>query len=489
MALAHMNVKVGKVGKGTPHSDYIARQGEYAEKLERGEVLEATSYGNMPEWAKDNPRAFWQAADLNERKNGAVYREFEIALPRELTADQRKELVEAFIQQELGEKHAYQYAIHSLKALDDDEQPHVHLMFSERTQDGIERDPEQYFKRYNAKFPERGGCQKANTAKTSTERKEDLKQLRARWEQLHNAHMRKHGHTEQISMKSYADQGIDLPTEQHHLPSEWRKPDSIAKVTEFRQLKAEIKLLTTEQLPPETLAAISAHAQKQSDRQGGLTAFELLEAIETAKKEQAQATAKALENVEYKAKLEEAHAAELNKTKLEQRQAKAKEELQNWEAQGMLAKLTSRGVKAELKQIVADASARHGQIKDLANKLHDEAYQIGRRLEEQAFSQSEAKKIEAQKAFESKPEAEKERALLLKELTTGRSQLTLAQAEVVVKRMEENTKLHQGSEPDKAKAYRALNAAASKGTPAPTPETQKGGQEADKPKKSKGYSR
>ena len=251
----------------------------------------------------------------------------------------------------------------------------------------------------------------------------------------------------------------------------------------------EIKLLTTEQLPPETLAAISAHAQKQSDSQGGLTAFELLDAIEAAKKEQGQATAKALENVEYKAKLEEAQAAELNKTKLEQRQAKAKEELQNWEAQGMLAKLTSRGVKAELKQIVADASARHGQIKDLANKLHDEAYQIGRRLEEQAFSQSEAKKIEAQKAFESKPEAEKERALLLKELTTGRSQLTLAQAEVVVKRMEENTKLHQGSEPDKAKAYRALNAAASKGTPAPTPETQKGGQEADKPKKSKGYSR
>ena len=164
MALAHMNVKVGKVGKGTPHSDYIARQGEYAEKLERGEVLEATSYGNMPEWAKDNPRAFWQAADLNERKNGAVYREFEIALPRELTADQRKELVEAFIQQELGEKHAYQYAIHSLKALDDDEQPHVHLMFSERTQDGIERDPEQYFKRYNAKFPERGGCQKGDVS-------------------------------------------------------------------------------------------------------------------------------------------------------------------------------------------------------------------------------------------------------------------------------------------------------------------------------------
>ena len=44
--------------------------------------------------------------------------------------------------------------------MDGNDQPHVHLMFNERLQDGIERDPEQYFKRYNSKNPERGGAKK-----------------------------------------------------------------------------------------------------------------------------------------------------------------------------------------------------------------------------------------------------------------------------------------------------------------------------------------
>ena len=42
--------------------------------------------------------------------------EIEVALPRELTPEQRRELVEDFIQQELGDRHAYQWAIHTPKA-------------------------------------------------------------------------------------------------------------------------------------------------------------------------------------------------------------------------------------------------------------------------------------------------------------------------------------------------------------------------------------
>ncbi|MGK3295924.1 MobA/MobL family protein, partial [Escherichia coli] len=42
-----------------------------------------------PEWARDNPSHFWQAADQFERANGSTYRELEIALPRELTPEQR----------------------------------------------------------------------------------------------------------------------------------------------------------------------------------------------------------------------------------------------------------------------------------------------------------------------------------------------------------------------------------------------------------------
>ena len=37
MATAHLSVKVGKAGKGTPHAEYISRRGKYAKKLEQGE--------------------------------------------------------------------------------------------------------------------------------------------------------------------------------------------------------------------------------------------------------------------------------------------------------------------------------------------------------------------------------------------------------------------------------------------------------------------
>ena len=69
-----------------------------------------------------------------------------------MNAEQRLELVEDFIQSEIGSKYPYQFAIHNPKAMDGNDQPHVHLMFNERLQDGIERDPEQYFKRYNSKI-------------------------------------------------------------------------------------------------------------------------------------------------------------------------------------------------------------------------------------------------------------------------------------------------------------------------------------------------
>ena len=51
MAIARLSMKVGKAGKASPHAAYIAREGKYADRLELGEKLEATSAGNMPAWA------------------------------------------------------------------------------------------------------------------------------------------------------------------------------------------------------------------------------------------------------------------------------------------------------------------------------------------------------------------------------------------------------------------------------------------------------
>ena len=126
----------------------------------------------MPEWARDNPSHFWQAADQFERANGSTYRELEIALPRELTPEQRLELVQDFVRQEAGERHAWSFAIHNPKAsIDGGEQPHAHIMMSQRVNDGIERTPEQYFRRYNARYPERGGAKKDSGSLTLTQQK------------------------------------------------------------------------------------------------------------------------------------------------------------------------------------------------------------------------------------------------------------------------------------------------------------------------------
>ncbi|WP_369875982.1 MobA/MobL family protein [Escherichia coli] len=48
-------------------------------------------------------------ADQFERANGSTDRELEIALPRELTPEQRLELVQDFVRQEAGERHALEF--------------------------------------------------------------------------------------------------------------------------------------------------------------------------------------------------------------------------------------------------------------------------------------------------------------------------------------------------------------------------------------------
>ena len=209
MAIGRLSVGIGKKGKASPHAKYIAREGKYAKPSYHKEDLEDTGHGNMPAWAEHNPNYFWQMADKHERVNGSTYREHVISLPRELDRYDRHELIKDWIAQEIGDKHAYQYAIHNPLALDGDEQPHAHIMFSERTIDDIERDPEQYFKRYNSKNPEKGGAKKANTPKFSAERKEELKAMRDRWEKTCNAHLERGFRSERISMKSNKEQGID----------------------------------------------------------------------------------------------------------------------------------------------------------------------------------------------------------------------------------------------------------------------------------------
>lgn len=214
MASYHLSVKTGGKGKAASHADYIAREGKYAR--EKDNDLEHTESGNMPAWAAHKPAEFWKAADTFERANGCTYREIEIALPRELTPAQRLELVRDFIQQEIGDRHAYQFAIHNPRAaIEGGEQPHAHIMFSERLNDGIERDPQPYFKRANTKKPERGGAKKVRFGETPTERKAYLIAQRERWADLQNKHLERYQHIDRVDARSLKAQGIEREPERH----------------------------------------------------------------------------------------------------------------------------------------------------------------------------------------------------------------------------------------------------------------------------------
>ena len=178
MATYHFSMKTGAKGKAAAHACYIVREERYREKLD----LEYAENGNMPQWAGD-PREFWKAADRYERANGVAYREMELALPRELDPDQRRELVLGFVDEQLGGDFVYTLAIHNPRAaIERGEQPHVHIQFSERKLDGIERGWEQFFKRANRDAPELGGCAK-DERWNGKDRAEHLEVLRESWEE------------------------------------------------------------------------------------------------------------------------------------------------------------------------------------------------------------------------------------------------------------------------------------------------------------------
>jgi hypothetical protein len=227
MATYHCSVKHGSKGNGASSAakaDYICREGKYEDKPD----LEYKESGNMPEWAQASPRVFWHVGDQCERANGRVYTEIEVALPREITPEQRRELVEKFIQEQIGHNHPYTVAIHTPKAtLDGGDQPHAHIIFSERKLDGIERSEEQFFKRANAKEPEKGG-----TAKDRTwNEREKVQQIRESWEEHYNRHS-----PEQVSCRSLKEQGIDREPERH-LGPKMARPDApeAGKVMETRE--------------------------------------------------------------------------------------------------------------------------------------------------------------------------------------------------------------------------------------------------------------
>ena len=61
---------------------------------------------------------FGRQPTFTSAKMAVLIENMKLPLPREMNAEQRLELVEDFIQSEIGSKYPYQFAIHNPKAMD-----------------------------------------------------------------------------------------------------------------------------------------------------------------------------------------------------------------------------------------------------------------------------------------------------------------------------------------------------------------------------------
>ncbi len=274
----HLSFRSGSRGGGACAGSayaYITRTDQYDDP-NRDEAT-YTESDHMPAWAQEEPAEYWDAADVHERANGRLYVSADFALPRELGSDEQVALAREFAHELTDDEHLpFTLAVHS----GDDEEghehnPHAHLMFSERRNDGIERSRDEWFRRANSEHPEHGGAPKSRTFHGS----DWMEHARERWATLTNATLERCGRTERVDHRSYERQGIHREPGEHYGPSaahvvgrggDHDRLDHAAAVVDGRdQLQAIDREITRLEATREVLVHQLEYREEYPDRREG----------------------------------------------------------------------------------------------------------------------------------------------------------------------------------------------------------------------------
>lgn len=212
MAIYHLSVKTISRSAGrsaTAAAAYRAgveiadeRTGEVHDYTRKGGVESAALIlpADAPAWAADRA-ALWNAAEQAEtRKNSTVAREFEIALPAELSADDRQRLAHDFAR-EIVERHgcAADVAIHAPGKEGDNRNHHAHILVTTRRlkADGF----------------------KEKTRELDDQKTGEVTRWRERFASLQNERLYEAGLTVQVDHRSLEAQGIDREPTRHLGPA------------------------------------------------------------------------------------------------------------------------------------------------------------------------------------------------------------------------------------------------------------------------------
>jgi hypothetical protein len=186
--------------------DYTRKRG-----VEHTEIVLPTAAAKLDiNWARDR-QALWNAAEMAEkRKDARVAREYEVALPHELKAEQRVALVRAFAA-ELANRYgvAVDIAIHKPHRNGDERNHHAHIMTTTReiTATGLGRKTD-----IELGDRDRGKKGLASAA-------EEIESIRARWGALTNEHLKEQQLEIRVDHRSLAAQGIEREPTSHLGPA------------------------------------------------------------------------------------------------------------------------------------------------------------------------------------------------------------------------------------------------------------------------------
>lgn len=274
MAIYHLSVKTISRSAGrtaTGAAAYRAgvrirdeRTGELFDYRKRKGVLHAEIVlpDDAPKWAFDRAQ-LWNAAEMAEtRKNATVAREFEVALPHELSLSAQKALAIAFAR-EIVQLHgcAADVCIHAPNSKGDARNVHAHILLTTRILDS------DGFGSKTREFDDRKSGPRL------------IEIWRERWADLANRYLKQHGIDERIDHRSLRDQGILDREPMRHLG-----PAAIGYERRTGQ-KSRRRLDIEEEIAERLAAAKELGELERQQRTVERTIIDLSTDIEAAKRE------------------------------------------------------------------------------------------------------------------------------------------------------------------------------------------------------------
>lgn len=257
MASYHLSVKTISRSQG--------RSATAAAAYRAGEIIDCERYGvehdytrksgiehteifapdDAPDWCRDRAQ-LWNGVEAKEtRKNSMVAREWEVSLPHELTADQRRELVATF-SRDLVDRYgiAADVAIHAPHREGDQRNHHAHILTTTRTVT-----PEGLDAKTRELHGQRGS--------------EEITAMRGRWAELSNDALERAGQSERVDHRS-----LDAQREEAEREAEGASDRGDEKEAERQRQRVEMFDRSPEPKLGVAATGLERRAQRQAEREG-----------------------------------------------------------------------------------------------------------------------------------------------------------------------------------------------------------------------------